>query len=88
MTAYRYVFAKTAQKDLQKLSPIVRKRIAKKLAFYIAQDDPLQFARPLVGDAVGEYRFRIGHYRVVFDVEGKTLIILSIVHRREAYRRK
>jgi mRNA-degrading endonuclease RelE of RelBE toxin-antitoxin system len=37
----------------------------------------------------GEYRFRIGDYRVLFDVDGSgkiyVLMVLSVKHRREAY---
>lgn len=33
-----------------------------------------------------EYRLRIGNYRVLFEVEGETIIIYRIRHRREAYR--
>lgn len=31
------------------------------------------------------YRFRIGDYRVVFDVKGDTLIILTLGNRRDIY---
>jgi mRNA interferase RelE/StbE len=30
-------------------------------------------------------RYRIGDYRVLFDVEGDTLIVVNIKHRKEAY---
>ncbi|HEX9653307.1 MAG TPA: type II toxin-antitoxin system RelE/ParE family toxin [bacterium] len=33
-----------------------------------------------------EYRLRIGNWRVLFEVEGNTIIIYRIKHRREAYR--
>jgi mRNA interferase RelE/StbE len=33
-----------------------------------------------------EYRLRVGDYRVLFEVEEKTVIIYRIRHRREAYR--
>ncbi len=33
-----------------------------------------------------EYRLRIGDYRVLFEIEEKTIIIYRIRHRREAYR--
>ncbi len=33
-----------------------------------------------------EYRLRVGGYRVLFEVEEKTIIIYRIRHRREAYR--
>jgi mRNA interferase RelE/StbE len=36
--------------------------------------------------ATPEYRLRVGDYRVLFQIEGTTLVIYRVVHRREAYR--
>lgn len=36
--------------------------------------------------ALGTYRYRIGDYRVIFDMDGKKVVILRIGHRREVYR--
>ena len=33
-----------------------------------------------------EYRLRVGDYRVLFEIEEKTIIIYRIRHRREAYK--
>lgn len=33
-----------------------------------------------------EFRLRVGDYRVLFEVEEKTIVIYRIRHRREAYR--
>jgi mRNA interferase RelE/StbE len=33
-----------------------------------------------------EYRLRVGDYRVRFDVDGETIRVLRVRHRREAYR--
>ena len=33
-----------------------------------------------------EYRLRVGDYRVLFELEEKTIVIYRIRHRREAYR--
>ncbi|MBN1508666.1 MAG: type II toxin-antitoxin system RelE/ParE family toxin [Sedimentisphaerales bacterium] len=33
-----------------------------------------------------EYRLRVGDYRVLFEVEGKSIVIYRVRHRREAYR--
>lgn len=38
-------------------------------------------------DFTPEYRLRIGRFRVLFEIENKTrLVVYRIVHRREAYR--
>ncbi|MBW2067248.1 MAG: type II toxin-antitoxin system RelE/ParE family toxin, partial [Deltaproteobacteria bacterium] len=30
--------------------------------------------------ALGTYRFRIGDYRVIFDIEGKDIVVLRVGH--------
>jgi len=30
-------------------------------------------------------RYRIGNYRVLFDIENDTIIVVNIKHRKEAY---
>ena len=86
---YRVVFKPTALKDLHKLPITVQKRIKVKLEFYITQTEPLDFAVKLIGNnKAGDYRFRVGDYRVVFDKNTRTLVILYIEHRREVYRKR
>lgn len=34
------------------------------------------------------YRYRIGHYRIFYDVEGTEVHLLTIKDRKEAYRKK
>ncbi|HET9174578.1 MAG TPA: type II toxin-antitoxin system RelE/ParE family toxin [Candidatus Saccharimonadales bacterium] len=86
MSQYRIVFAGSSKKDLDKLDQTTRKRIAKKLQFYIDQEDPLAYSRQLVHSSIGSYRFRVGHYRIVFDIDGSTLQVISIKHRKDVYR--
>ena len=86
MSAYSFVVTKNAAKDIQKLSPILQKRLALKLKFYLNQSDPLASAKHLVGTQNGNFRWRIGDYRVVFDVDTDKIVILRVQHRREVYR--
>jgi len=85
----RAEFTQTAQKDLKKINTITQKQIVKKLKFFIEQPDPLKFATKLINfPKGGNYRFRVGSYRIVFDVTDNTLYILYIEHRKDVYRRK
>lgn len=86
MTSFRIVFAGISKKDLDKLDIVTRKGIAKMLQFFLEQDDPLVYARRLVNSKIGNYRFRIGHYRIAFDVDRDKLQVVSIKHRKEIYR--
>ena len=86
MNQYCIVFAGSSKKDLDKLDQTTRKRIAKKLQFFIDQEDPLVYSRQLVHSSIGSYRFRVGHYRIVFDLDGNVLQVVSIKHRKDVYR--
>ncbi len=78
-------FKKKAAKEIDKLSPPTRRRILEKLKFYSDQKDPLKFADKLKDRKFGEYRFRVGDYRILFDVEDKEVLILKVGHRKDVY---
>ncbi len=40
----------------------------------------------MVDSSLGEYRFRVGDFRIIFDLDGDNLVILRVGHRREVYR--
>ena len=74
-----------AASQLRKLPSPIQKRIAKKMRFYIEQDEPLKFAKRLTDYREGEFRFRVGDYRAVFDVKDNTIYILKIDKRDQIY---
>lgn len=78
------IFSENALEQLKKNPD--RKRIIAKLKFYLAQKDVLQYAEPLRDHRFGQYRFRIGNDRVLFDVKDDTIFVLKVGHRREVYR--
>lgn len=82
----KYLLRPSAEKDFAKLDPQIQSRILKKLEFFISTPNPIDFAEILTYHETGQYRFRIGDYRVIFDVENDVLIILTMRHRREVYR--
>lgn len=83
---YKFVFTQRAEKDIKKLDELTKKRIGKTLLRFT--DNPLEYAEPLTDSNLGTYRFRIGDYRVVFDIENKDIVVLRVGHRRELYKRK
>ncbi len=87
MSRYQLFYKKPAAKEIQKLPVQIQKRLKLKLEWFVDQTDPLQFAEPLTKPADAQYRFRVGTYRILFDVEGDAIVILYIQHRREVYRR-
>jgi mRNA interferase RelE/StbE len=72
-------------RDIRNLDPTIRPRVDKKLLRY--KEDPLKYAEKITDPKLGSYRFRIGDYRVIFDLEGKDIVILRVGHRRDIYRR-
>lgn len=87
MANYKLVYKKPAVKSIDKLSPHIKKRVKAKLEWFIFQKDPLGFAEHLTKPADAQYRYRVGVYRVLFDVEGNNIVVLLIQHRSDVYRR-
>jgi mRNA interferase RelE/StbE len=81
---YKIVFTRRATKDISKLQPEIKEKIGDALKRY--GEDPLNHARKMVDPSLGNYRFRIGDYRVIFDIEGDEIIVLRVGHRKEIYR--
>lgn len=48
-------------------------------------NETLEFAKSLVNNREGSYRFRIGDYRLIFDVKEDDIYILKIGKRSEVY---
>ena len=84
MPTYQLIYANRAAQDIAKLDRVVKKRLGKKLLEFAK--DPLKFAKKIHDPKLGSYRFRVGDYRVIFDIDGKKLVILRIGHRKEIYR--
>lgn len=56
-----------------------------KLDMYVMYE-PLLYTSRLKDHDLGSYRFRVGDYRIIFDIEGTTIKIIRIGHRREIYK--
>jgi len=82
---YKLTYTERSLKDIPKLDRVVRKRISKKLLTF--QEDPIRLSEPLKESKFGRRRFRVGDYRIIFDIEGEEIVILRIGHRREVYNR-
>ena len=83
---YRLVYTRRAERDIKKLDSNTRERVGKSLLRY--SEDPLKFAEKLSDSILGEYRFRVGDYRVIFDLEENEIVVLRVGHRREIYKRR
>ncbi|MEK7603029.1 MAG: type II toxin-antitoxin system RelE/ParE family toxin [Patescibacteria group bacterium] len=87
MSKYKLVYKKPAVKSIQKLPAQIIKRLKVKLEYFASQEDPLAFAKALTKPADAQYRFRVGNYRVLFDIEKDTIVILLVQHRKDIYKK-
>jgi mRNA interferase RelE/StbE len=83
---YSLEFTPSAIKELKRLPKNIQKQIIKKLEYFLSTPNPLLFANHLINFELGEYRFRIRDYRVIFDLDDEKIIILSLGHRKNIYR--
>ena len=81
---YGLLYTKRAARDISKLDQTAKERIRGTLECYA--QSPFDYAKKMVDPALGTYRFRIGEYRIIFDVEGNKIVVLRVGHRREIYR--
>ncbi len=88
--AWKIELLTDVERDIQKLDPQVGRRILKFLHQRVAVlDDPRSIGAALTGPEFGQYwRYRVGDYRIVCDIQGKMILVLvlQIGHRREVYR--
>jgi mRNA interferase RelE/StbE len=73
-----------AIKDLAKLDKPVAERILKKIN-WLSDNFEKVTPEPLIGQFKGTFKLRIGDWRVVYTIEGRTLVIQFIGHRRDIY---
>jgi mRNA interferase RelE/StbE len=89
-SAWRIEFADDARKDIKKLGHAEAKRIRNFLRDRVAgSSNPRQLGLALTGSRLGGlWRYRIGDYRVICELQDNKLVVLviEIGHRREIYR--
>ena len=81
----RIFYTHKAARELEHLPHSVQKRIVEKMRFYAVQKDPLKFAKRLTDSREGDFRFRVGGYRLLFDVEGNVIYVLKVEKRDKSY---
>ena len=80
-----------AEKQLRKLDKPIQKRLLDWLEDRIEGcKNPRHFGEPLRGEMAGLWRYRIGDYRVICEVQDQQLVVLALAvgHRREIYLRR
>ena len=86
--AWRVEVSDYAEKQLRKLDKPIQKRLLDWLEDRIEGcKNPRHFGEPLRGEMAGLWRYRIGDYRVVCEIQDQQLVVLALTvgHRREIY---
>lgn len=86
---YKLLFSKRALKELKKMDKAVSAMILAWLRKNVdGASNARAFGKALVGDKKDMWRYRIGDYRVLANIEDENLIIIAIEigHRRDIYK--
>jgi mRNA interferase RelE/StbE len=84
-----YRFDARALKELKKLGRQAQEQIIVYLDKRIAGPaDPRRFGKALKADLAGLWRYRVGDYRILCQIQDREVVVLVIAigHRREVYR--
>lgn len=86
---YSVEYSKQAVKDLKKLDKYTRSLILGWIEKNLVNcENPRLHGKSLVANHSGEWRYRIGDYRILAEIQDEKVIILvlQIGHRREIYK--
>lgn len=88
MTKWTIKFTRHAEKAILKLDKQIAKRILDYMEKRVAcLDDPKTIGKSLVGNKAGLWRYRVGDYRIICNIEDEslTVLVLHVGHRRSVY---
>lgn len=88
MTKYKVKYTERAIKSLRKLDKHTRKLIVAWIDKNLVDcENPRVHGKGLVQNRSGEWRYRVGDYRIICEIKEKEIVILvlEIGHRREIY---
>jgi mRNA interferase RelE/StbE len=88
--AWKFEFTPAAQRQLAKLDPQNARRIAQYLNDIASNySDPRQRGKGLTDNLSGLWRYRVGDYRVICEIQADRLVVLvvRINHRSTVYKK-
>jgi mRNA interferase RelE/StbE len=86
---WRIEITRTAEKQITKLDRNAQRSIQRFLRERLASaDNPRRWGKPLRGESRGLWRYRVGDYRLICDIQDEkiTVLILEVGHRKDVYR--
>ena len=88
MKKYKVEYLPKAIKNLRKLDKYTRNLIYAWIDKNLVDcENPRVHGKGLVGDKSGQWRYRVGDYRIICEIEDEEIVILvlEVGHRREIY---
>ncbi len=85
---WKVEFVNRARKELRKLDPQNQDRILKWLRENIVtENDPRRVGKSLKGRMKGLWRYRVGDYRIITQIQDEKILVLivRIGHRKDVY---
>jgi mRNA interferase RelE/StbE len=86
---WRIEITRTAEKQITKLARPAQKSIQRFLRERLSSaENPRQWGRPLHGEKRDLWRYRVGDYRLICDIQDEKVIVLvlEVGHRKDVYR--
>jgi mRNA interferase RelE/StbE len=80
---YELVISNRFRRDLRRLDAQVHRRVL--VALDALQTNPYQ-GQQLTEVQIGQWRIRVGDYRIRYDIEGNRVLLYRVRHRKDIYR--
>ena len=87
--SYKVEYSKTAKKQIKKLDQYTKVMLVNWITKnLVGCENPREHGKALKGNLKNQWRYRVGDYRILCDIEDDKLIILVVTvgHRREIYK--
>ena len=87
--SWRVEISRSAEKQIQKLDRTAQGSIIRFLRERVqGADNPRQWGKPLHGDKGGLWRYRVGDYRLICEIQDErvTVLVVRVGYRKDVYR--
>lgn len=87
MPSWKIEFTAKAAKEFSKLDKQTQQEISHYLERVLEVGDPRHFGKALVGDFSGYWRYRVGKYRIICELQHQKLVIevITLAKRDNVY---
>ena len=85
---YKVEYTERAVKSLRKLDPSVRSFLKAWIDKNLINcEDPRIHGKGLTANKIGQWRYRVGDYRILADIQDDilTILVIEVGHRRNVY---